>query len=445
MNPQENTKPFAIRRLEANQIGPFDRLEIDFPEKQIEGKAEIHILTGDNGTGKSTVLQMLANCLATGSKTLEKKLWSKENSHYSLNFTEEETMSYDSQLVKPEDNIYTAAYYKGLGSNFNSILPSRLQKYAETSIHDPLDIAFFAYSGYRKLPDSAIESITDISANSLENTLDFENSTNAKQFVNWLSTALINVALGKLNGVENVKEPTEYYSYKVSIEEIEKAISSVTEQKIKFEIRGGTPLMILIHVDNQPLEFDQLPDGLKSIISWLGDLIMHLFLLRWSKVIYPMERNFVLFLDEIEIHLHPSWQRKILPVVQRLFPNAQIFISTHSPFVVGSVDGAWVHRFVKNKDGYSQAQGEPILSEDSNSYDYILAEIFGVTERFGIEVERDLRRFKQFKNQIVHGQAYDQAEFDQLVQELLSQSSEIQTIIGMELRQLSRLTNRSFA
>ncbi|MCY7356813.1 MAG: AAA family ATPase [Rudanella sp.] len=159
-----------------------------------------------------------------------------------------------------------------------------------------------------------------------------------------------------------------------------------------------------------------------------------------------LERNFILFLDEIEIHLHPSWQRKILPVVQQLFPNAQIFISTHSPFVVGSVDGAWVHRFVKNKEGYSEVVGEPMLSEDSNSYDYILAEVFGVTERFGLETTRDLQEFRQFKNQILRDNgAIDEDRFRELVDKLMSQSREVQSIIGMELRQLSRLTNRSFA
>ncbi|MBK7937436.1 MAG: ATP-binding protein [Lewinellaceae bacterium] len=52
---------------------------------------------------------------------------------------------------------------------------------------------------------------------------------------------------------------------------------------------------------------------------------------KWENDTPVFERNFILFLDEIEVHLHPAWQRKILPAVQKLFPNAQIFISTHSP------------------------------------------------------------------------------------------------------------------
>lgn len=100
------------------------------------------------------------------------------------------------------------------------------------------------------------------------------------------------------------------------------------------------------------MEFDVLPDGLKSIISWIADMLMRLDQLKWVNQTDVLDRNFILFLDEIEIHLHPAWQRKILPVVQKLFTNAQIFIATHSPFVVASVSDAWVYKFVV-KDGKS--------------------------------------------------------------------------------------------
>ena len=53
---------FRIESLEINKIGAFEHLKMDFPKKIDPEKAEIHILTGENGTGKSTVLEMLASC-----------------------------------------------------------------------------------------------------------------------------------------------------------------------------------------------------------------------------------------------------------------------------------------------------------------------------------------------------------------------------------------------
>jgi hypothetical protein len=175
-------------------------------------------------------------------------------------------------------------------------------------------------------------------------------------------------------------------------------------------------------------------------------LLMRMDRLKWENDTPILERNFLLFLDEIEVHLHPAWQRKILPVVQRLFPNAQVFVSTHSPFVVGSVDGAWVHRFEKNAGYSTQVEGWPRLSEDAHSYEYVLEEIFGVQERFGPLVEQPLAEFQAIKQQILTGNAdYNRARFDELIQSLSGQSIELDSILGMELKQLNRLMPNSFS
>jgi len=86
---------------------------------------------------------------------------------------------------------------------------------------------------------------------------------------------------------------------------------------------------VTIKINNENLEIDILPDGLKSIISWITDLFIRMERIPWTDHNNILDKHFILLLDEIEIHLHPSWQRKILPVVQSLFKNAQIFIATH--------------------------------------------------------------------------------------------------------------------
>lgn len=441
MSTKKDPKLFAIRRLEVSQIGPFAQLDMTFPDKPARDKAEIHILTGENGTGKSTVLQMLANCVPNKSRLLRKKVWPHVVSNYKITFSNEVTATYQGMLISAPSE-YARAYRKGKVDLLPNYFPEQFI-WAYEDDKERFGFALFAYSGYRKLSDSTVEAISDLKVSPFENALDFDKSTDTKTFVNWLANSIARSALAMAKGRSEDRARAE--NYDLPIKQLEKVISDITGQRIKFELQED-PLAILIHVDEQPLEFEQLPDGLKSIVSWLGDLIMRLDRIQWATSVPLTERNFILFLDEIEIHLHPAWQRKILPVVQQLFPNAQIFISTHSPFVVGSVDGAWVHRFVKDAQGHSRLQGEPILSEDSNSYEYILSEIFGVTERFGVEVERDLQEFKTIKSQILRNEAnFNNAHFEQLVVKLMSQSTEIQSIIGMELRQLSRLTNRTFA
>lgn len=128
-----------------------------------------------------------------------------------------------------------------------------------------------------------------------------------------------------------------------AIAHLETAVQRIIGQAIRFVLKDD-PLEVKIVQNGVELGLEVLPDGLKSILAWIGDLLMRLDRIRWDDdAVDLLARPFVLFLDEIEIHLHPAWQRKILPAVQSLFPNAQIFLSTHSPFVVGSVSDAWVY------------------------------------------------------------------------------------------------------
>ena len=56
----------------------------------------------------------------------------------------------------------------------------------------------------------------------------------------------------------------------------------------------------------------------------------------------------IVLIDEIELHLHISWQKKVLPFLIKVFPNLQFIVATHSPFVVSSIESAVVYDLEKN-------------------------------------------------------------------------------------------------
>ncbi len=148
------------------------------------------------------------------------------------------------------------------------------------------------------------------------------------------------------------------------------------------------PLTVTLRVNGDNLKFDVLPDGLKSIISWVADLSLRLEVIPWEVEQDIFSQPILLFLDEVDIHLHPKWQRRILPAIQKLLPNAQIFVSTHSPFVVGSVENAWVYRLPEpgaKTDGILEIEG--VASGAGKSYRLILNEIFGIEQEFDVETE----------------------------------------------------------
>jgi predicted ATP-binding protein involved in virulence len=123
--------------------------------------------------------------------------------------------------------------------------------------------------------------------------------------------------------------------------------------------------------------------------------------------------------------------------VQELFPNAQIFLSTHSPFVVGSVSDAWVYP-LRLVDGHSVCD-EPLPSKAGESYATILSEVFGVEQEFDVETEELFRRFHELKRQRLAGDDGVQRELDGLAQQLRTRSVETRDIVEHEMRQLARV------
>lgn len=101
----------------------------------------------------------------------------------------------------------------------------------------------------------------------------------------------------------------------------------------------------LIHQANRnSYSFMQLSDGYSAAIMIVSDLLMRMdqnWLINNTTQNTSLEG--IALIDEIETHLHLSLQRKILPFLTRLFPNIQFIVSTHSPFVVNSIDNAVIY------------------------------------------------------------------------------------------------------
>ena len=76
-----------------------------------------------------------------------------------------------------------------------------------------------------------------------------------------------------------------------------------------------------------------LSDGLK-LMAWVGDLVTRLSQ-AFPNAENPLEQEGIVLIDEIDIHLHPTWQRQILSQLRRTFPKIQFIVTTHSPLVAG--------------------------------------------------------------------------------------------------------------
>lgn len=82
--------------------------------------------------------------------------------------------------------------------------------------------------------------------------------------------------------------------------------------------------------------FGALSDGYRAYIGWVGDLLYHICMGSPSGAMLYETRGVVL-VDEIDLHLHPEWQRTVIGLLSKTLPNLQFFFTTHSPIVAGSV------------------------------------------------------------------------------------------------------------
>lgn len=111
------------------------------------------------------------------------------------------------------------------------------------------------------------------------------------------------------------------------------------------------PLHMQARKNGRPLYVDQLSDGEKCLLAMVGDLARRLAIVNGSNEIDPLQGSGVVLIDEVDLHLHPSWQRDIVPRLLGTFPNCQFFLSTHSPLVLNNVHPENLF-FVRDEDGH---------------------------------------------------------------------------------------------
>ena len=102
------------------------------------------------------------------------------------------------------------------------------------------------------------------------------------------------------------------------------------------------PLRLLVDKDGETLDLSQLSDGERSFLAMICDLGRRLALAN-PRLDNPLNGAGVVLIDELELHLHPKWQREVSEKLRKTFPNIQFIATTHSPQIVASVEPDQVH------------------------------------------------------------------------------------------------------
>lgn len=131
----------------------------------------------------------------------------------------------------------------------------------------------------------------------------------------------------------------EKLSFDVSLKELDavrRAIRSIFPDISNPHIEVN-PLRLTVTLNGEKLDLMQLSDGYKTLLGLVIDLSMRMGLAN-PHLDDPLSAKAIVMIDEVDLHLHPLWQRRVLADLLRTFSNTQFIVSTHSPFIVETLN-----------------------------------------------------------------------------------------------------------
>ena len=184
------------------------------------------------------------------------------------------------------------------------------------------------------------------------------------------------------------------------------------QRVVHFNLGIGTSDDIL----GEPLYAGALSSGTQGTLLWVWALALRIGNhYDWRE---GWERNpAILLIDEIENHLHPTWQRRVIPALLEHFPGLQIFATTHSPFVVAGLKAGQVHLLKRDENGVVTATTN---TEDVIGWtaDEILRTMMGVDDPTDDATAAAASELRQLRKEPPRATPEDEEQRQQHIQEL---------------------------
>ena len=138
-----------------------------------------------------------------------------------------------------------------------------------------------------------------------------------------------------------------------------------------------SPLRMVVEKNREELMVNQLSDGEKCTLALVGDLARRMAIAN-PDMRDPLEGEAVVLIDEIDLHLHPGWQRHIIPALKETFPNCQFLLSTHSPQILSHLDRNSIWLLERTKSDISAKRPEDAYGQEAGR---ILEDLMNVPAR----------------------------------------------------------------
>ena len=323
-----------ITEVRINEVRHLKNITIKLnPEKR-----QHLILTGKNGSGKTSVLQAMKSYLhvinngeLTDLKANYYNWLSRDKKEYETAKTDDERLIIQKRMKS--DRARIEQYDRGVTLDFKNEL------YIDTLYANGDFITAF-FSAER---DSQVERV-----NGARNVILAQhygiNETPSKILLKYMVHLKTQQAYAKNEDDLNVEEKIAAW-----FERFENALKVLLDDdsiKLIYDYRNYN--FLIEQNGRNPYSLDELSDGYSAIIGIVADLILRMdrnWLLKGELSQYDVEG--VVLIDELETHLHVELQRKILPFLTEFFPRIQFVVTTHSAFILNSISNACIYDLEK--------------------------------------------------------------------------------------------------
>lgn len=141
------------------------------------------------------------------------------------------------------------------------------------------------------------------------------------------------------------------------------------DEKLELSFNPRDYTFTMRDADGKSFKFTQLPAGYRAALDIISDLILKMQ--SKGQVNMALDQEGVVLIDEVETHLHLAMQKEIMPILTTVFPKIQFIVSTHSPFVLSSIE---------NADAVDLEKPKNMISDlTSYSYEALAEGYFGIT------------------------------------------------------------------
>lgn len=381
-----------INKLVIEGVGGIENLTLSF-------NPQMNLICGPNGIGKTTILESIAHVFSNGQTSILKR----------------NVRATTSRIISEIDN-------NGIIQNgniqFDVFVP---EKQAQINGLNQLTSGLIALKTARTFLYQSLGAVNKDTNKEIHTLWDeARNGINLTDIKNWFVNRYLYSAHPGALSAEQLKNF-----------ELAKKCFSLLNKDFTFSKVDASTNEIMVNTPSGEIYYEYLSSGFKSIISILFGIIKEIEFRFREPRINAVDFKGIILIDEIELHLHPDWQEKVVDILISAFPHAQFFASTHSPHVIQT---AKPNQIIALAHVDSKVFQRELPNSEFGFQGWSIEEV--LTDVMGMEDTRTLifnQMIKEFQLQIENGDYENASTNFEKINSLLHPQNQLKKLMKFQL------------